>query len=226
MTPARPLPLLLTLLAVGCSEGRDAPPPAARQLLPGGYDAVVDTIRGDPGRFELTLEGEVVHITTGPAGIAYRPDDVVERGDFLAEAAFTVSGAPPGYREAYGIFVGGHDLKGPTAAYTYLLVRPTGEFLVRRLVQADSTETLVDWTPSKAVQGVAAHGDEPVNVLGILMEGEELRFLVNGTVVHAMPVADVDVRGIAGVRINHRLDVRVASWYLGVPPLETSVTSP
>jgi hypothetical protein len=73
---------------------------------------------------------------------------------------------------------------------------------------------------------VRAHGDEPVNVLGILREGEEIRFLVNGTVVHTVPASTIDTGGIAGVRINHRLDVRVASWYLGAPPLETPVTSP
>lgn len=219
------LAFLGALLAVGCTEHRDASPVAEEHPLPGGYEASVDTIRGDPGQFELTLEGDVVHIMTGPAGVAWRPEDVVDRGDFLAEATFTVSGAPPGYREAYGIFVGGRDLDGPAPRSTYLVVRPTGEFLVGQL-EGDSTATIADWTTSDAVQGVRAHGDEPVNVLGILREGEEIRFLVNGTVVHTVPASTIDTGGVAGVRINHRLDVRVASWYLGAPPLETPVTSP
>jgi len=225
LSVGRRLALLGALVAVGCAEGREAPAVAENPPLPGGYQAVVDTLRGDPGRFVLTLEGEVVHIKTGPAGAAWRPDDVVDQGDFLAEATFTVSGAPPGYREGYGIFVGGQELAGPAPRSTYLLVRPTGEFFVGRLA-GDTTATLADWTASDAVQAVQEHGDEPVNVLGILGAGDEIRFLVNGTVVHTEPAAAVDARGIAGVRINHRLDVRVASWYVGVPPLETPVTSP
>jgi hypothetical protein len=225
LTVGRRLALLGALLAVGCTEGRDGPPVAEEQLLPGGYEAAVDTVRGDPGMFQLTLEGDDVHIMTGPAGVAWRPGDVVEQEDFLAEATFTVSGAPPGYREAYGIFVGGRQLDGPAPRSTYLLVRPTGEFFVGQ-VTGDTTAALADWTSSDAVQAVRAHGDEPVNVLGILREGDEVRFLVNGTVVHTAAAATVDTHGIAGVRINHRLDVRVGSWYLGAPPLETPATSP
>ena len=182
--------------------------------------AVVDTGRGDPGHFELQREEDLTHITTGPAGIAWRPGDVVEEGDFLAEATFTAYGAPPGYREAYGIFVGGADLEGPERRYTYLLVRPTGEFQVRQRAGME-VDTLVGWTLHSAVQRVTEHGDEPVNILGILTVGDEVRFLVNGTVVHRMPVAQASPYGVAGLRVNHRLDVRVASWYLGAPPLQT-----
>jgi hypothetical protein len=212
--------LLATFLMVGCTAGDRAAPPADDPLLPGGYKAVVDTDRGDPGHLQLELEKDLLHVTTGPAGIAWRPGDVVERGDFLAEATFTSYGAPPGYREAYGIFVGGDDLEGPDRRYTYLLVRPTGEFQVRQRAGA-AVDTPVDWTQHTAVQRVSEHGDEPVNILGILAVGDEVRFLVNGTVVHRMPTAQVNPYGIAGLRVNHRLDLRVASWYLGAPPLTT-----
>jgi len=225
LTVGRRLAFLGALLAVGCTGRRDAPPVAEEQPLPGGYQAVVDTVRGDPGKFELTLEGDVVHIMTGPAGIAWRPEDAVGQGDFLAEATFTVSGAPPGYSEGYGIFVGGRDLDGPAPRSTYLLVRPTGELFIGQ-VAGDTTVAVAAWTTSDAVQAVRAHGDEPANVLGILREGDEVRFLVNGTVVHTAPASAVDARGIAGVRIDHRLDIRVGSWYLGAPPLETPMTSP
>ena len=62
----------------------------------------------------------------GPAGIAFRSGDQVLSGDFRIEATFAQFGAPVGYREAYGIFVGGRDLESPDQEYTYLLVRPTG----------------------------------------------------------------------------------------------------
>lgn len=223
MTPGLRAAALAAILLAGCTAGEHEATPAAEPLLPGGYKVVVDNDRGDPGQFVLDLEDDLVHVTTGPAGIAWRPGDAVEKGDFLAEATFTVYGAPPGYREAYGIFVGGRDVGGAERSYTYLLVRPTGEYQVRRRV-GDAVDTLVDWTAASAVQRVAAHGDAPVNILGILTVGDEVRFLVNGTVVHEMPVDQARPYGLAGLRVNHRLDVRVASWYLGAPPLQTPPT--
>jgi hypothetical protein len=92
----------------------------------------LDSERGDPAEFQLELEAEGVGIVTGPAGIAWRPTDVVASGDFRAEATFVQYEAPIGYREAYGVFVGGSDLQGPDQEYIYLLVRPTGDFLVKR----------------------------------------------------------------------------------------------
>ena len=44
---------------------------------------------------------------------------------------------------------------------------------------------------------------------------------MNGTVVHRMTAEEVGPYGIAGLRVNHRLQVRVPAWYLGAPPLET-----
>lgn len=211
---------LAALLTAACTAGDRAAPPPDDPLLPGGYKAVVDTDRGDPGHFLLEKEEDLLHVTTGPGGIAWRPADVVVRGDFLAEATFTTYGAPPGYREAFGVFVGGSDLEGAARRYTYLLVRPTGEFQVRQRKGA-VVDTLVEWTEHTAVQRVTAHGDEPVNILGILTVADEVRFLVNGTVVHRMPVAQASPYGLAGLRVNHRLDLRVASWYLGAPPLQT-----
>lgn len=220
MTPYRAAFLMAALLLAGCRARERQPPPAAdKDLLPGGYSAVVDTTRGDPGHFQVTQEGDLLRVTTGPAGIAWRSDDVVTEGDFLAEATFTVYGAPPGYREGYGVFVGGADLEGPDARYACVLVRPNGDALVRRRMGSEA-DTLMDWTPHTAVQRVTRDGDEPVNVVGIIVVGDEVRFLVNGVVVYRMAEADAQPYGAAGLCIDHRLDVRVASWYLGAPPAD------
>lgn len=217
----RLLAALLPLLAwSACTPVRDAAVVEEDPLLPGGYEVVVDAARRDPGRFQVADEEDALRITTGPGGVAWRPGDVVEGGDFLAEATFTLFNAPPGYQEAFGVFVGGSGLGGPTPRYTYLLVRPTGDFLIKRR-SGDATEVLVDWTVHSAVQRVAADGDEPVNIVGIMVTHDEASFLVNGSVVHRMPAAAVQPYGHAGLRINHRLDLRVAGWYLGAPPLQT-----
>ena len=57
-------------------------------------------------------------------------------------------------------------------------------------------------------------GDEPQNTLGIDVVDGEARFLVNGVAVHTLPSPRARPYGVSGVRVNHRLDVRVDDWLL------------
>lgn len=218
-------PLLWALLLVtvaGCvREPEDAPTEA---LLPGGYRFRLDGDRTDPGQFLTAETPEGLRVTTGPGGIAWRPQDTVHVGDFRAEAAFTLLGAPVAYREGYGIFVGGRELDGPSPHYLYLLVRASGEYLIRRRV-GQATETIVDWLPHQSVLPVAADGDTPLNVLAIEVSAGEVHFFVNGVAVFRMPQADVDPWGAVGLRVNHRLDLLLGSWALGPPPAPDSTTA-
>jgi hypothetical protein len=177
------------------------------------YTVRLDSESSDPSLYRIVEDDDGIRVETGPAGIAYRDDDVVRAGDFLAEATFVLYGAPLGYREAYGIFVGGLDLEEPDQEYTYLLIRSTGDFLVKRRI-GEVTETIIDWTPHDAVARVAADGDAPSNTLAVEVVGPETRFVVNGVAVHTAPTTRVRPHGIAGVRVNHRLDVRVDDWTL------------
>ena len=129
------------------------------------------------------------------------------------QATFMQYDAPVGYREAYGIFLGGIDLTGADLEYTYLLVRPTGDYLVKRRI-GEVTETLVDWTPHPSVHTVEAEGDRPLNTLSIDVFDGEVHFVVNGDEVHVEAASRVRPYGIAGVRVNHRLDVRVDRWIM------------
>jgi hypothetical protein len=203
------------LLAYGCGGGADAPPAAVGEGggLPEGYSFRLDSERSDPREFVVSREASGLHIRTGPAGIVWRSEDLVQSGPFRAEATFVQYGAPVGYREAYGIFVGGLDLELEDQEYTYLLVRTTGDFLVKRRL-GETMEILVDWTPHQAVVRVSAEGDEPENTLAVdVVDGETL-FVVNGTTVHSMPTPEARPYGIAGIRANHRLDFRVSAWSL------------
>ena len=134
-------------------------------------------------------------------------------------------GAPVGYREAYGIFVGGVDLSDEDQEYIYLLVRPTGDFLIKRR-RGETLDVVVDWTPHEAVARVVAEGDEPENTLGIDVHGGDTWFLVNGVVVHGMPTPEARPYGIAGIRANHRLDVRVSGWSMGVATVDPETSTP
>jgi hypothetical protein len=177
------------------------------------YTVRLDSERSDPAQFQVSLGGEGLRILTGPAGITYQPEDVVSSGDFRAQATFVQYSAPVGYREAYGIFVGGRELDAPDHEYTYFLVRPTGDYLVKRRL-GEITEVVVDWTPHDAVARVEVEGDEPMNVLAVEVVGDETRFIANGEVVHTMPTSEARPYGVAGIRANHRLDISMNGWRL------------
>ena len=211
--------MMLLVSIAGCAEKDTAPTeqPVTESATPrGSYTFRLDSERSDPSQFQVSEADGSVRILTGPAGIAFRPGEQVLRGDFRVEATFVQYGAPVGYREAYGIFIGGRDLESPDQEYTYLLVRPTGDYLIKRRV-ADVLETFVDWTAHEAVGRVAAEGDEPENTLSVEVVRGETRFRINGTVVHTMASSETRPYGVAGLRVNHRLDLRVTGWSLLFP---------
>ncbi len=210
----RVLTAVIVLVAAACAP--EAPPERSGETGPEArpnFTLRLDSESSALADFQVVEDDDGFRIKTGPAGIAYRPDDVVLTGDLHAQATFRQFDAPLGYREAYGIFVGGIDLEGPDLEYTYLLIRPTGDVLIKRRI-GEVTETLLDWTPHPAVRTVEEEGDEPVNTLSIDVFDGETHFVVNGDIVHAESASRVRPYGVAGVRVNHRLDVRVDQWIL------------
>ena len=222
------LPVALLFLT-GCAAGEDTPVAEQEQeqepAQPTGYQFRLDSERSDPAEFVVSQEPSGLRIRTGPAGIAWRPEDSTPTGSFYAGATFVQYGAPVGYREAYGVFVGGVDLDQEDQEYIYLLVRPTGDYLIKRR-RGETLDVVVDWTPHDAVARVVVEGDEPENTVGIDVHGGETWFLVNGTVVHSMPTPEARPYGIAGIRANHRLDIRVSAWSVGAPITTPEPTTP
>ncbi len=78
----------------------------------------------------------------------------------------------------------------------------------------------MDWTSHQAVRTVADEGDEPGNTLTVEVVRGETRFQLNGTEVHTMPASETRPYGVAGLRANHRLDIRVTGWSRMIPDSE------
>ena len=175
------------------------------------WNVHLDEATDDPAGFQFEPEGAGFLATTGPAGIAWRSIDLVQGGDFTATATFEQLGAAPGHREGYGVFVGGRNLEFPDQAYTYFLIRSTGEYLIKRREGAE-TPTLVDWTSHPAILSVSQAGEEPTNTLTVRVNGEQVEFLVNDATVHTLSEDQVEPYGMAGVRVNHNLQARVSGW--------------
>jgi hypothetical protein len=175
--------------------------------LPQGWQARLDDPAEKLTAVDVKEEKGTLTFMTGPAGIYFKPG-LKGEGDFEVTATFSQL-KPSTSPEGYGLFVGGADLQKDAQRYTYFLLRQDGKFLIKARNGA-STPTLVDWknaAPMREAKGELKRS----NVLTIRAQGNIVRFLVNDAEVHHAPRADVNPDGIAGIRINHNLNVQVTT---------------
>ena len=220
----------LALLAVGCMGGEpatdteadeaaqaeemgddpDIAPTGTATSLPAGYALTLDNTDANASEFQVMSMDGGVHVQTGPAGVLYNPSNAVESGDYTVSATFTEVGAPPNHREAFGIIIGGSELDTPNQRYTYFLVRADGRYLIKKRMGSE-TSNVQEWTEAEAVQS-AAEGGDVTNSLEVAVRGDQAHFSINGTEVTTVPAGEIDAYGIAGVRVNHNLNVMVSNW--------------
>jgi len=190
--------------AVGAQQ-HDMDKMQASGSLPAGWSIRLDSGATKPDGVSVMPMGGGLHFKTGPAGIYYRAADA-KTGVYEVRAAFSQM-EPSAHPEAYGIFIGGANLAAATQKYTYFLVRQDGTFMISRRDGAKVTPVM-PWTDNAAVKKTDA-SVKGTNVLSIVVAADKVRFLVNNTEVSAQPAAGVDGAGIAGLRVNHNLNVHV-----------------
>ena len=173
--------------------------------LPAGWAMRLDSGATKPDGVSVMPMGGGIHFKTGPAGIYYRAADA-KTGAYEVRAALSQM-EPSAHPEAYGIFIGGANLAAATQKYTYFLVRQDGKFMISRRDGAKVTPVM-PWTDNAAVKKTDASA-KGTNVLSIVVAADKVRFLVNNTEVSSQPAAGVDGAGIAGLRVNHNLNVHV-----------------
>ena len=176
--------------------------------LPSGWKGRLDSGDKTLAGVKASQMGGGVHFMSGPAGIYYRPADKAS-GAYEARATFNQM-QPAAHPEAYGLLIGGSDLEGAGQKYTYFLIRQDGKFMVKRRA-GDTTPTIADWTDNAAIKKADTSG-KMTNTLAIDVGKDKVRFLVNGTEVTATEPGKVDTDGVAGLRINHNLNVHVEGF--------------
>jgi len=213
--------LLAAGLAVGsCGDpraGGDPPDGASSGLLPVGYALRLDRTNRAPADFVATADDGGLHVRTGPAGIVYRPDQVIDAPRYALGARFTEIAAPVEHREGFGLFIGGQDLDGVNQRYLYFLVRGDGRYLIKQRNGASTREVSNGWQPSEAVQVATMAEGDVTNELAITVDGGRLHFACNGLLVAEMPVGDLTAQGVVGVRVNHNLRVRIQEFRVAPP---------
>lgn len=174
---------------------------------PAGWKARLDNGSTTIAGVKLTPIAAGLHFVSGPAGIYYRPEQAPS-GNYEVRATFTQM-EPSAHPEAYGLFIGGSNLEGANQKYTYFLIRQDGMFLVKRRAGRE-TPTVTNWTGHVAIR--KAPSGKVTNELTTAVGKDTVRFLVNGTEASSAPRARLDTTGIAGLRINHNLNVQVANF--------------
>lgn len=199
--------LAATVAAQHQHGGGAGPAPSGGVTAP-GWKARLDRANQSVDNLSFMAMGTGVHAMTGPAAIFWKPDQTAS-GSYTVSATFSLPATPP-RAEGYGLFVGGGDLEADGQRYTYFLIRHDGKVIVKRR-QGTNVSTLLDWTDSAAVKKPDA-GGKSANVLSVKVTPATVSFLVNGQEVHSQPASAVDTAGIAGLRVNHGLNVMIDRW--------------
>ena len=237
-TIAVALALALTALTVGSAQQKPTPKPAPKTTpatpavpttqkdadkavkavgkLPTGWKGRLDSPDAKLDSVGVANEGPSMTFTTGAdtAGIFYKPD-MKGTGNYEVSAAFSQL-KPSEHLEAYGLFIGGTDLDKPTQHYTYFLIRQDGKYSIRSR-NGDKTAPIVDWTDSAAMKG-DPKGTKTSNTLAIRADVAGVHFLIGGKEVQKLTRAKAGPDGIAGLRVNHNLNLQVDKLTLKQTP--------
>jgi len=182
--------------------------------LPTGWKARLDDPAAKIDAVTVTEEKDALTFKTGAvAGIYYKPEMKTEK-NYELSATFSQL-KPSTHAEGYGLFINGHDLDKDTQNYLYFLVRQDGKLSIRTRT-GSTTKPLVDWRGASPME--EPKGIKTSNTLMIHASGNGLQFFINGLQVYRMPRTQAGEDGIAGVRINHNLDVQVSKVTLKKVP--------
>lgn len=201
----RRIPLLALIVALGA--------PLAAQA-PEGLKVRIDrsTNAQDPDdspELKVASMGKGFHVIGGPAGTFWDPKNTAT-GNYTIRATFNLM-QPSNHTNYYGIIFGGTDLEGPNQAYTYFIIAQNGQFQIRTRNgdQASSVHPAGRGGQAHdAIKTPAANG-QSTNALEVRVAGDTVSYVINGTVVHTTPRSAVKTDGIAGVRVNHMMNVHV-----------------
>ena len=153
------------------------------------------------------------HITTGPAGIYYHVDNKAE-GDFTLDSKIYLFDTKGRNREAFGLFIGGQDLKSDDQSYVYFLLRNTGEYLIKKRTGSE-TSTIKGWTKTDAMTMFTEETESTAeNDFQVKVAGDEIVFSLNGEVLSSMEKGDLNTDGHYGFRVNHSINLHISSLKL------------
>lgn len=213
------------LLAILCSSfalAQNRPDPNVPQgenlQVPEGWEVRLDRdmndviIGSDPDSADIYFVNMTPgwHITTGPAGIYYHPENVAA-GSYEVSTVLHLFDPGDRNREAYGIFMGGKDLENDDQAYHYFLIRNTGEFLIKERM-GNETAVIQNWTASDLINVYTADTEDSSvkNELRATVSGSNIKFFINDSEVAMVSADNYSTDGLYGLRVNHSINLHIS----------------
>ena len=212
-TAAEKTPASDSVQAAAPSGGDDPDRNVEGGALPSGYTARTDRADAPISGAKYVASDNSWEVTTGPAHIIYAAKDM-GNGTYTASATIEQLENPT-HPEAYGLFIGGRDLDKDSQAYTYFLVRGTGDVAIKAR-EGGQTRDVIKWTPNADVPKADGSGKARYD-LAVQVTNDAVKFNVNGKQVASVSKAGLPVDGIVGLRINHNLHVKVTPVSVTAP---------
>ncbi len=166
---------------------------------------------------KLAKEGDVLHVTTGPAVTYWNPANKAT-GNYTVKATFN----EPKYMNLndhphpYGIVIAGNDLGGAQQSYLYCAAYGNGTFIVRGFGPEPFQMNGRRGEANPAVKKAAGPGEPVTQEIAVSVKGDRVECAINGTVVggydKAALVADGKLKsldGVYGIRFAHNTDATV-----------------
>lgn len=165
-----------------------------------------------PGAIRFTAQGSGFHAVNPQAAVYWNPANTAT-GSYTLKGTFTLV-RPSDHTNYYGLVFGGSDLDNAKQTYLYFMVAQDGSWLIKQRA-GDARTNDIARMRHVAVKTPDAKGTS-TNALEVRVMPDKIDYAVNGTVVHSTPKSGMTAKtdGVYGLRVNHRLEVRVDSLAL------------
>jgi hypothetical protein len=191
---------------------------ASGGIMVAGWQGQVDARAAAQGQSvkdtRLAKEGDVLHVTTGPAANFWDPASTA-KGDYTVKATFN----EPKYQNLndhphpYGVFIGGNDLGTDKASLLYCEAYGNGTFIVRGFGPEPFQMNGRSGEANEAVHKAAGQNQPVTQDIAMSVKGDQVTCSINGKVVATYTKAQVvgpgklkSTDGVYGIRFAHNTD--------------------
>ena len=218
------------LLTVSVASAQDESRAVAKGgISVAGWAGKIDAREAQSGQTldnaKLASEGDVLHVTTGPAVTYWNPANKAT-GDYTVRATFK----EPRYMSLnnhphpYGIVVAGNDMGTDTQSYLYCAAYGNGSFIVRGFGPEPFQMNGRRGEPHAAVNKAAAAGEPVTQEIAVTVKNDTVECAINGTVVASYDKATLvaagklkSTDGVYGIRFAHNTEATVTGLAVSKP---------